>query len=55
MSSKRTVSWLFNDIRWYLFIASFDWKDGVFQPTVVRVYYIPKRKIMEFEEVILTY
>ena len=27
---------------YYLFIACFDWKVGVFQQTVVRVYYILK-------------
>ena len=37
--SKTAVNWLFNDIWCYLFIACFDWKVGVFQQTVVRVYY----------------
>ena len=40
MPSKSTINWLFNDIWCYLFIACFDWKTGVFQQTVVRVYYI---------------
>ena len=37
MSSKAAINWLFNDKRRYLFIASFDWKIGVFQKTVARV------------------
>ena len=37
---KITINRLFNDIWCYFFIASFDWKIGVFQQTVVRVYYI---------------
>ena len=37
--SKTTINWLFNDIG-YLFIACFDGKIGVFQQTVVIVYYI---------------
>ena len=44
MQSRTTVNWLFIDLWCYLFIASFDWKIGVFQQTVeqtvVRVYYI---------------
>ena len=44
-SSKTTVNWIFNDIWSYLFIAWFDWKIGVFQQTVVRVYYILKKTI----------
>ena len=40
MPSKATVNWLFNDVWYYFLIASFDWKIGVFQQTVVRVYYI---------------
>ena len=28
----------------YLFIACFDWKIGIFQQTVVRVYYILKKQ-----------
>ena len=40
MPSKTTTNWLFNDIWCYLFIASFDWKIGIFQQTVVKVYYI---------------
>ena len=40
MPSKTTTNWLFNDIWGYLFIACFDWKIGLFQQTVVRVYYI---------------
>ena len=44
MLSKTTVNLLFNDIWCYLVIASFEWKIGVFQQTVVRVYYILKAK-----------
>ena len=40
MPSKTTINWLFDDIWCYLFIACFDCKIGVFQQTVVRVYYI---------------
>ena len=40
--SKTTINWLFNDVWCYIFIACFDWKTGVFQQTVVRVYYILK-------------
>ena len=43
MPSKTTISWLFNDIRCYLFIVWFDWKIPTFQQTVVRVYYILKK------------
>ena len=43
MPSKTTVSWLFKNICCYLVIAFFDWKIGVFQQTVVRVYYILKQ------------
>ena len=38
--SKTKINWLFDDIWCYLFIACFDWKIGLFQQTVVRVYYI---------------
>ena len=38
MPSKTIVNWLFNDIWCYLFIACFDWKIGVFQQKVLRVY-----------------
>ena len=38
---KTTVNWLFN-IWCYLVIAFFDWKIGVFQQTVLRVYCILK-------------
>ena len=38
----KPVNWLFNDIWCNLFIVCFDWKIGVFQQTVVRVYYIFK-------------
>ena len=44
-SSKSTINWLFNDIWCYLFITCFDWKIGIFQQTVVRVYYILKSQI----------
>ena len=46
MPSKTTRNWLFNHRRCYLFIACFDWKIGVFQQTVVRVYYILNVKIL---------
>ena len=39
MTFKTTMQWLFNDIC-YSFTACFDGKIGVFQQTVVRVYYI---------------
>ena len=42
MSFKATVNWLFNDIWCYLVVGCFDWKIGVFQQTIVRVYYILK-------------
>ena len=41
MPLKITVNWLFNDIC-YLVIGCFDWKIGVFQQTVVMVYYVLK-------------
>ena len=47
MSSKATINWLFNDMWCYLFIACFDWKTGIFQQTVVRVYYILKALILK--------
>ena len=40
MPSKTTINWKFSDIWCYLFIASFDWKIGVFQHTFGRIYYI---------------
>ena len=40
LPSKTTLNGLFYDIWCYLFIAGFEWKIGVFQQTVVRVYYI---------------
>ena len=43
MSFKATVNWLFNDIWCYLAIGCFDWKIGLFQQTVLRVYYIQKK------------
>ena len=42
MLSKTTINWLFNDIWYCSFIACFHWKIGVFQQTVLRVYYILK-------------
>ena len=42
MPFKATVNWLFNDMWCYLVITFFDWKVGVFQQTVVRVYCILK-------------
>ena len=47
MPSKTTINWLFNDIC-YLFIACFDWKFGVFQQTLVQVYYILKACVCYF-------
>ena len=43
--SKTTINWLFNGIWCNFFIACFDWKIGLFQQTVVRVYYIPKENL----------
>ena len=40
MPSKTTTNWLFTYIRCYLFIACFHCKIGIFQKTVLRVYYI---------------
>ena len=40
MPSKTGVNWLYNDIWCYLSSACFDWKIGIFQQAVVRVYYI---------------
>ena len=40
MSFKTAVNWLFNDIWCYLVIGCLDWKIGVFQKSVVRIYYI---------------
>ena len=40
MPFKTIVNWLFNDIWSSLAIDTFDWKIGVFQQTVVGVYYI---------------
>ena len=37
---KTRVNWLFNDIWCYLVTFCFDWKIGVFQQTVLRVYCI---------------
>ena len=42
---KTSINWLFNKIWCYLFSAYFDWKTGVFQQTVVRVYYTLKKSI----------
>ena len=44
MPTKITVNWLFNS-RCYLLIAYFDWKTGVFKQTIVRAYYILKKKL----------
>ena len=43
MPSKTTINWLFNDKWYYLFMAYFDSKIGVFQQTAVRVDYILKK------------
>ena len=40
MSFKTTVNWLFNSIWRYIVIGCFDWKIGIFQPTVIWVDYI---------------
>ena len=37
MLFKTTLSWLFNDMWCYLMIGCFDWKNGIFQQTSVRV------------------
>ena len=42
---KTTVNWLFNDIWCYIAIGCFDWKIGVFQQTVLRVYCILNQRI----------
>ena len=42
MPSKTAINWPFDGIC-YLLIASFNWKIGVFQQTVVRVCYILNR------------
>ena len=44
MLSKTTINWLFNDIWCYLSIACFHWETGLFQQTVVKVYYVLKEK-----------
>ena len=44
MPPKTTINWLFNDMWHYLVIGCFDWKTGIFQQTVVRVYYMLKKK-----------
>ena len=36
MPFKTTVNWLFNNIWCYLVIGCFDWKNGIFQQTVIR-------------------
>ena len=38
---------MLDDIWYYLFISCFDWKIGVFQQTVVRVYYTLKGTLMQ--------
>ena len=43
MPFKTTVNWLFNDIWRYLVLSCLDEKIGVFQQTVVRVYYFLKQ------------
>ena len=42
LQKNKLCYWLFKDIWCYLFISCFDWKVGVFQQTVVRVYDIRK-------------
>ena len=42
MPFERIVNWLFNDMWRYLVFDCFDWKNGVFQQTVVGAYYILK-------------
>ena len=46
--SKTTVNWLSNDIWCYLVNGCFDWKNSVFQQTVVRIYYIFKSSKCDF-------
>ena len=48
MPFKTTVNWLFNDVWRHLVIGCFDWKIGIFQQTVVRVYYILNFFTMSF-------
>ena len=40
MPFKTTVHWFLNDIWRYIAIGCLDWKIGVFQQTIVRVYNI---------------
>ena len=42
MPSKTKINRQFNDIWCYLSIACFDWETGLFQQTVVKVYYVLK-------------
>ena len=51
MPSKTTINWLLNDMWCYLFLACFDWKVGVFQQTVVTVYYILKTIMYSLETI----
>ena len=44
MLFRATVDWLFNDIWYYLVIGCLDWKIGIFQQTVVMIYYVLKEK-----------
>ena len=44
MLFKTAASWLFNDVWCYLVIGCFDLKIGIFQQTVLRVYYMLKCK-----------
>ena len=44
----RTVNWLFNDTC-YLVIGCFDWNIGIFQWSVVKVYYILNRAVEKGE------
>ena len=48
MPFKTTVNWLFNEVWHHLVIGCFDWKFGIFQQTVVRVYHILNFFTMSF-------
>ena len=50
---KQQINWLFNDIWRYLVIACFDWKLGVFQQAVWRIYYILNEFISHSKVILL--
>ena len=51
---KTTVNWLFNNMWCYLVIAFFDGKIGVFQQTVVRVYFFLKYFVKKLKHFYVT-